>query len=72
MADSPAPPDVTPPDDTRHGPVPPMGPSPRKTIDGRDPNEKRNKTGDTPDLPPARAPFPDRGGYTRNVPPKSS
>jgi len=70
MADTP-PPDTTLPDDTNPGPVPPLGPSPRKTVVGRDPNEGRNKTGNTPDLPPARAPFPDGSELPKNVPPKS-
>lgn len=61
MSSIPNPPNIpTPPDETRHGPVPPMGPNPAPTTQpGRDPAPNREKVGDNPALPPERAPFPE-------------
>jgi hypothetical protein len=58
MADHPEP-DTTLPDDTRHGPVPPMGPAPRSDPRRTTPRPGRKSPGDAPELPPARAPFPE-------------
>jgi hypothetical protein len=61
MSNVPNPPDVpTPPDETRHGPVPPMSPKPAPTTEpGRDPTPNREEVGDNPALPRERTPFPE-------------
>jgi hypothetical protein len=47
------------PDDTKHGPVPPMGPMPINPDPGRKPMPNPEKVGDNPVMPPARKPFPE-------------
>lgn len=57
MPDEPIP---TPPDETRHGPVPPMQPDPVRPDPGRAPLPPHpEKVGDNPVTPPARRPFPE-------------
>ena len=51
----------TPPDGTRHGPVPPMTPAPIKPDPGRAPLPNPSKPGDNPVFPPDRDPFPEQG-----------
>ncbi|WP_417307802.1 hypothetical protein [Devosia sp.] len=52
-------PEVTPPDGTKHGPVPPMQPGERHPDPGRKPIPNPKKPGDNPVLPPGQDPFPD-------------
>lgn len=48
------------PDDTRHGPVPPLQPTPRPAPDpGRHPVPNPDSPGDNPVRPPGRDPFPE-------------
>lgn len=54
----------TPPDDTRHGPVPPMQPDPVKPDPGRKPWPNPEKVGDYPVRPPDRDPFPEKDEIT--------
>jgi hypothetical protein len=46
-------------DDTDHGPVPNFQPDPVKPASGRDPVPNPRTPGDSVDVPPERAPFPD-------------
>lgn len=58
MAEKPVP-DTTPPDGTRHGPVPPMQPGEIHPDPGRKPVPNPQKPGDNPVMPSAQNPATD-------------
>lgn len=47
-------------DDTDHGPVPNLQPNPVAPERGREPLPNEDKPGDGVDVPPSRAPFPEK------------